>query len=246
MESQLLFQDFMKPLGLRGTAVCIATALAALAQSGSVPAGASITVRTNETIDVRNSSDGRIFNGVVDHEVRDSNGNVAIPRGANAELIVRNVGSREMAVDLESVDVNGRRYAVNTNDVTRTGGSKQGLGENQRTAKYVGGGALLGTIIGAIAGGGKGAAIGAAAGAASGAGTQVLTRGRNVRVPAESLLTFRLEQPLYVSAGTGVIRKTAITIITSGNAAYLRKYASSPQTQSSRTGEKISIAKQSW
>jgi hypothetical protein len=59
----------------------------------------------------------------------------------------------------------------------------------------VGGGAVLGTLIGAIAGGGKGAAIGAAVGAAGGATAQVLTRGEEIRVPAESVLTFRLDQP---------------------------------------------------
>ena len=76
--------------------------------------------------------------------------------------------------------------------------SKDGIGKNGRTGKYVGGGALLGTIIGAIAGGGKGAAIGAIAGGAGGASAQVLTRGGDVRVPAESILTFRLQQPLTV------------------------------------------------
>src|SRR5262249_30757598 len=66
------------------------------------------------------------------------------------------------------------------------------------TGRYVGGGAILGAIIGAIAGGGKGAAIGAGAGAAAGAGAQVLTRGRSVAIPSESLLTFNLQQPLRI------------------------------------------------
>ena len=64
----------------------------------------------------------------------------------------------------------------------------------------VGGGAALGTLIGAIAGHGKGAAIGAAAGAAAGAGAQVLTRGKTVKVPAESTLRFKLDKPLHLSA----------------------------------------------
>jgi hypothetical protein len=64
----------------------------------------------------------------------------------------------------------------------------------------VGGGAVLGTLIGAIAGGGKGAAIGAAAGAGAGAGTQILTRGKSVKVPAETTLRFKLDQPLRLQA----------------------------------------------
>lgn len=189
----------MKRNATFSTVAFLGMAAAALAQSGSISRGTNISVRTNESIDVRNSSDGRVYSGVVDRDVLDSNGNVAIPRGSNAELMVRNIGSRDLALDLESIDVNGRRYAVTTNDVTRNGGTKQGVGKNERTAKYVGGGALLGTIIGAIAGGGKGAAIGAAAGGAAGAGTQTLTRGGAVRVPAESVLTFRLDQPLNVA-----------------------------------------------
>jgi outer membrane lipoprotein SlyB len=64
----------------------------------------------------------------------------------------------------------------------------------------VGGGAVLGTLIGAVAGGGKGAAIGAVTGSAAGAGAQVLTRGKSVKVPAESKLSFKLDQPLSLQA----------------------------------------------
>jgi hypothetical protein len=123
-----------------------------------------------------------------------------LPAGTNieirtdAELIVRNIGRDERAVDLESIDVNGRRYAIDSE--TRVP-ERQGFGENRRTGKYVGGGTMLGTIVGAIAGGGKGAA----AGAAAGAGTQVATRVSVVWVPSESILTFRLNQPLRVVNG---------------------------------------------
>jgi outer membrane lipoprotein SlyB len=87
---------------------------------------------------------------------------------------------------------------VNTQDVAQQ--AEGGLGANKRTAEMVGGGAALGTLIGAIAGHGKGAAIGAAAGAAAGAGTQILTRGKTVKVPAESTLRFKLDQPLQLQA----------------------------------------------
>jgi outer membrane lipoprotein SlyB len=62
----------------------------------------------------------------------------------------------------------------------------------------VGGGAAIGALIGAVAGGGKGAAVGAAVGAAGGAAAQVLTRGDTVRVPAETVMTFRLDQPWHL------------------------------------------------
>ena len=53
-------------------------------------------------------------------------------------------------------------------------------------------------ILGALAGGGKGAAIGALAGGGAGAATQVLTRGRALHIPPETVLRFRLECPIYL------------------------------------------------
>jgi hypothetical protein len=105
------------------------------------------------------------------------------------------VGSNQVALALQSVSVNGRVYNVVSNTNTEAGDDR-GIGANKRTAKMTGGGALLGTVIGAIAGGGKGALIGAVVGGAGGAAAQVLTRGKEVKVPAESMLTFRLDQPL--------------------------------------------------
>jgi hypothetical protein len=113
-----------------------------------------------------------------------------------------------MVIDLESILANGRRFAVDTTGQVYNTRDRQSVGDNGRTAKYVGGGAIIGSIIGAIAGGGKGAAIGAAAGAAGGAGAQVATRGRELHIPVESVLTYRLERPLRYVEGpdNGVMR----------------------------------------
>jgi len=111
-------------------------------------------------------------------------------------MVVKDTSNNDIALDLQSVMVNGQRYSIESADQVISGEQKEGIGANKRTGKYVGGGALLGAIIGAVAGGGKGAAIGAGVGAATGAGAQVLTRGKSVHVPSESLLTFRLDQPL--------------------------------------------------
>jgi len=93
--------------------------------------------------------------------------------------------------------VEGQEYLVRTSDIQERG--KSGIGVNQRTGEYTGGGAALGAIIGAIAGGGKGAAIGAGAGAGAGALTQVLTKGASIRVPAETILTFKLDKPVQIA-----------------------------------------------
>jgi hypothetical protein len=173
--------------------------------SVTLPAGTEINVMTNDNIDSAEANEGQTYSADVSENVLGSNGQVLIPKGSEADLVLRKVssqgtvtGNSELVLDLQSVRVNGRRYTVSTEDVSEH--NKEGVGANKRTATYVGGGAVLGTLIGAIAGGGKGAAIGAATGAAAGAGTQVLTRGKAVKVPAESKLRFKLDQPLVLQA----------------------------------------------
>jgi len=171
----------------------------ASAQSpGTIDAGTTITVRTNEEINASNS-DGRVFSGVVDQDVVDRGGNVAIPKGAHVEMLVKTISKNQVALDLDSVTINGQRHGIQSQDSVFSS-QQDSVGANKRTGKFVGGGAVIGAIIGAIAGGGKGAAIGGAVGAAGGAGTQVLTRGKSVNVPAESLVTFRLQQALQAGA----------------------------------------------
>jgi hypothetical protein len=160
----------------------------------SLPAGTEISVRTNEQIRTNHGDVGRRYTASIARDVLDANGNVVIPRGSDARLVVKDAGDGQVSLDLQSVIVNGQRYFLNTMDV-HAGNERDGLGANKRTGTYVGGGAVLGTLLGAIAGGGRGAAIGALAGAAAGAGTEVLTRGTDVRVPPETMLRFRLDQP---------------------------------------------------
>jgi hypothetical protein len=173
--------------------------------SVTLPAGSEIVVMPNENIDSANANEGQSFSADVAEDVRNSAGTIIIPKGSEAELVLRKVasqgtvsGASELVLDLQSLRVNGRRYTVSTEDVSEKG--KEGIGANKRTATMVGGGAVLGTLIGAIAGGGKGAAIGAATGAAAGGATQVLTRGKAVKVPAESKLRFKLDEPLRLNA----------------------------------------------
>ena len=166
-----------------------------------IPAGTSIQVRTTEPIDTQ-SMDGRIYTGTVENDVRDTQGRLAIPSGSTAELVVRRGPDDELVLDLDSVTVNGRRYGVDaTRNRVGTAGvgeavRNSGIGANKDTAIHVGGGALLGAILGAAIGGGDAAAAGAVVGAAGGAAAQILTKGRRVRVPGETLLTYRLQSDM--------------------------------------------------
>ncbi len=167
--------------------------------------GTELSIRTNELIDSDKASVGQTFSAVVASDVVNSSGGVIIPRGADARLIIRSTSTggvttaAELVLDVDSLTVNGTKYLISTGDLEQQGG--QAVGANRKTAIMVGGGAALGTLIGAIVGGGKGAAIGAAIGAGGGLGAEVLTRGKQVRVPAETLLNFRLDQDLRLQAG---------------------------------------------
>src|SRR5258705_3715576 len=170
----------------------------------ALPSGTEISVRVEETIDSDKAVEGQFFPSDVTDDVLDQNGDVVIPRGSNAEIILRSVSKRgkikgqsDLVMDLASVSVEGRRYDLSTSDLEQRGNS--GVGANRRTGIFTGGGAAVGAIIGAIAGGGKGAAIGAGSGAGAGALTQILTRGK-IKVPVESVLTLNLDTPLRVTA----------------------------------------------
>src|SRR5215831_12504850 len=149
------------------------------------------------------ATEGQTYAAEVADDVLDANGDVVIPRGSNAQIVIRSAskggrfrGAADLVLDLQSVSVEGQQYMVSTTDLQQSG--KQGLGANKRTAEYTGGAAALGAIIGAIAGGGKGAAIGAGAGAGGGAVTQILTKGGSIKVPAETVLTFQLDKPVKI------------------------------------------------
>jgi hypothetical protein len=165
-----------------------------------ISAGTSIAIRANETIDSKTADPGRKYSAELAQDIVNANREIIAPRGSGATLAVVSattggaVGTSEVELALSTLTINGRTYNVQTDVVGERG--EAGLGTNQRTARNVGGGAALGAVIGAIAGGGSGAAAGAAVGAAAGGVAQVLTRGDAVRVPAETVMTFRIERPV--------------------------------------------------
>jgi len=168
-----------------------------------VPAGTEIMVENDETIDSAKAVEGQTYAGQVTADVHDANGAVVIPRGANAQLVVKSAssggrirGASDLVIDLVSVSVAGQQYAVDAADLHEQG--KDGVGANKRTGEFVGGGAGIGALIGAVAGGGKGAAIGAGSGAGAGALTQLLTKGGAVKIPAETEMTFKLDKAIRI------------------------------------------------
>jgi hypothetical protein len=165
----------------------------------TIPAGTTLEVRTNESI-ASGNAEGRTYQADIATEVVDADGKVLIPRGSRVELVVleakekSGVKGASLELGMRSVTVNGATYLVISEEVRRT----SGLGANEQTAKTVGVGAALGTLLGAAAGGGKGAVLGGLAGAAAGAAVQVITQGKEVKVPAETVLRFKLDEPIQL------------------------------------------------
>lgn len=166
----------------------------------TIPAGQSLLVRMIDGVDSSKNHVGDVFHGSLETDLYVNNTLVArkgtdiYGRLAEAKEAGHFSGSAELQLELIRIVVDGRDYPLVSSDY-----SLQGKGRGSDTAKKVGGGAVVGAIIGAIAGGGKGAAIGAGAGSAAGAGVQVFTRGQQVKVPSETLLEFRLQQPAMVT-----------------------------------------------
>jgi hypothetical protein len=164
-----------------------------------VPAGTVLTVRLGQAVGSKISSVGETFTATVASPVT-VDGRAAIPAGAaasgnvvDAKPLGRFKGGASLQLRLTSITVNGADQAISTSSVVRTQ-----TGKGKRTAVLAGGGAGLGALIGGLAGGGKGAAIGALAGAGAGTGGAAFTGNKDIVLPAESALSFKLEQPLEV------------------------------------------------
>ena len=164
-----------------------------------VPAGTIITVRLGQAVGSKISEAGQTFSATVTSPV-EVEGKTVIPADASATGTVvdakplgRFKGGALLRLKLTSININGKDVAVETSSLTR---SEKGKGK--RTAVITGGGAGVGALIGGLAGGGKGAAIGAIAGAGAGGAGSAFTGNKNIVLPAESALSFKLEQPLEI------------------------------------------------
>jgi hypothetical protein len=176
----------------------------------TINSGTTISVRLNEPIDTSRNRVGDSFNGTLDSPIY-SDGELAVPAGAGVQGRIVEVqdagrfsGRSQLALELSSLSVNGRRYDLQTNQYTQQGNS-----QGSRTAKTVGAGAGIGALIGAIAGGGKGAAIGAAVGAAGGGGVQAARAPQAIHLGTEARLRFQLASPLSVSPTAAINRGNA-------------------------------------
>ena len=166
----------------------------------NVPAGTNLTIRINQHISVKTSRAGDHFDGEVAEPVVGDNNSVVIPKGAAVSGVVvashrrgHFKGASLLELRLTYLTLNGSRYALDTSDLRRT---KKGKGK--RTAAFIGGGSGLGMLVGGVATGGVGLLVGGLVGAGAGTAVGGLTGNRDIEIPAESIVHFRLADNLVV------------------------------------------------
>jgi hypothetical protein len=165
-----------------------------------LPAGTLLRVRLDDDLGSKISQPGEAFTATVSDDVV-VNGQTVIAKGSRADGTVVDAqplgkikGGARLQVRLDRVHTNWGSYPVETSSISRAEN-----GKGKRTLMMGGGGAALGALIGGLTGGGKGAAIGAAAGAGAGTAGSAFTGNKQIVLPAETLLSFKLEQPVQIS-----------------------------------------------
>lgn len=166
----------------------------------TVPEGTPLTVALDQSLSSADNHSGDAFTATLLEPVV-IEGKTAIPQDAKVTGMVveanasgRLQGVAKLALSLSSVEIHGRKYDIETTDTVRVGKSHK-----TRDIEMIGGGAGLGALIGGLAGGGKGAAIGAVAGGGAGTAGAAATGKKDIRLPAETRLSFELRRPLAVT-----------------------------------------------
>ncbi len=165
----------------------------------TIPAGTRLVVRMIDSINSETNKVGDKFHASLAEDIV-LDGRTVARKGADVYgRLVKAIdagtitGRSHLTLELTEIRINGQLHSLSSGDYEIAGESR-----TSDSAKKIGGGAAIGAVIGGIAGGGKGAAIGAGIGAGAGAAAQVLTKGEHVRVPSETVIEFRLEQPVTI------------------------------------------------
>jgi hypothetical protein len=166
----------------------------------SVPAGTSLAIRIDQSINVKHSHAGETFTGEIVAPVVASDDSVLVPKGSPVEGVV-DVSHRRghfkgrsfLELRLTSLSLNGTRYPLMTKDLAET---KRGKG--RRSSALIGGGAGLGMLVGGVASGGVGLLVGGLVGGGGGTAVAGLTGNRDLDIPAEAVVHFTLADDLVV------------------------------------------------
>jgi hypothetical protein len=170
---------------------------AATSATGQIPVGTELDVRVGTRLNSGTAAVEDRFEAttLVDFN---SGGRTLVPAGSVMRGVVTSVDpatrtnrTARMTLSFDQLTVNGRAYPMR-GTVTQ---AIEGEGIKGETAR-VGTGAGVGAIIGGILGGFKGALAGILIGAG---GTLAATEGKEVDLPAGSVLRVRVDQPVQIN-----------------------------------------------
>jgi len=164
-----------------------------------VPAGTLVRVRINQAVGSGINRPGDHFEATLEGPLV-ADGRTLAPGGATVRGLVREArpsgrlkGRAELILTLDSLEAHGQRIALGTDSKRWESGAHQ-----RRNLGWLAGGTGTGALIGGLAGGPVGLGVGAGAGAAAGLTGAAVTGRRHVRLPAETLMTFRLERAVTI------------------------------------------------
>src|SRR5579863_5171110 len=169
----------------------------------SIPAGTSLAVRVDQRISVKTSRPGETFTGEIVVPVTASDGNLLVPKGSRVKGVIDAAhkrghfkGASMLELRLTAITLNGTEYPLRSRDLT-----ERKKGKGKRSAALIGGGSGLGMLVGGLAGGGAGLVIGGLAGGGAGTAAAGLTGNRDLDIPAETVVHFKLAGDLVVQGG---------------------------------------------
>lgn len=182
-----------------------------------LPAGALIPVRINQWLSSDRNHPGDTFSAVLDQPlvvqgwVVARRGQIVIGRVDVAQKASQGKGISQLGLEITELTlVDGEQLPVST-QMQQAGPAPAPPGSAERNVATVGTTTVLGTIAGAAIGGGQGAAIGAGLGATAGLAAVLYTRARPTEVAPETLLSFRLQNPVAISTETGRVAFQPVT-----------------------------------
>jgi len=168
--------------------------------NANIPAGTTLTIRVDQHIGVKNSRSGDPFTGEVVEPVLAGDNSVLVPKGATVGGVVdashqrgHFKGQSLLELRLTSLTLNGTQYPLSTRDLAE--GKK---GKGKRSTALIAGGTGLGMLVGGVATGGVGLIVGGAVGGGLGTAAAGLTGNRDIEIPAESIVRFKLADDLVV------------------------------------------------
>lgn len=168
--------------------------------SVNVPAGTELAIRIDQRISAKSSRAGDKFTGEIVDPVLASDNSILVAKGSLVGGVVdvshrrgHFKGASLLELRLTSLTLNGTQYPLTTRDL-----AERKKGKGRRSTALIGGGAGLGMLVGGIATGGVGLVVGGLIGGGAGTAAAGLTGNRDLDIPAESIVHFKLADDLVV------------------------------------------------